>query len=367
MQTNSPQARLQRRRRAMGWSLALVLVLSMALPLGAHWLLDDALAQQSGQPFAEGQATNPRSDTWRFARADGEGFTTSTGPYTTNTLISNIGQNWRQLRNGPVSTYGSYVMGAALLLTALFFVIRGRIRIEGGRSGMVVPRWNAFERSIHWLTATSFIILAITGLSLLFGRNVLIPLLGAGGFASYAQGARVVHNYLGPAFGVFLVVMLLMWVRHNIPNRADWKWFRMGGGLVGRGHPPAGKANGGEKVWFWLGVFLMGLTVVATGLILGQPQFGQSREIMAWSNIIHASVGMLWIAFAFGHIYIGTLGTEGALEGMTRGKVDVNWARQHHDLWYEQLQAKGVKAMPADSGGARQGAPETATPSSGAA
>ncbi len=354
-----PPGNASRRRRAMTWALFVIVSLSMLLPVGAYLALPEAVAQDGGgQRFSEDHATNPRSDTWRSAREGVEGFTASTGPYTTNQLISNIGQNWRQLRNGPVARYGAYIMGIGLAAVVLFFLIRGRIRIEGGRSGMVVPRWNAFERTVHWLVAISFIVLAITGLSMLFGRAVLIPLLGPEAFAAYAQVAIVVHNYLGPVFGVALLVMFLMWLRNNLPARGDWTWFKVGGGLIGRTHPPAGKANAGEKVWFWLGVFIMGGAVVATGLILDMPQWGQTREVMAWSNIIHAAVAMLWTAFAFGHIYIGTLGTEGSFEGMAHGTVDVNWAKQHHDLWYEELATKGVRPVPADGPAAR--APSTA-------
>lgn len=359
--TRTAQESLARRKKSMFWTFCLVLVLSMALPLGAYLVAPGAVAQPSGERFSEERATNPRSDTWRYARADGEGFTTASGPYVTNQLISNIGENWRQMRNGPVKAVGSWVMGLALVGVALFFLIRGRIRLDGGRSGMTVPRWTVFERSVHWFVAISFILLSITGLSLLFGRHVLIPLMGNAGFAGYAQAAMYVHNFLGPAFGVALLVMILMWVRNNIPTGTDLKWFATGGGLIGKGHPSAGKLNGGEKVWYWLGVVIMGSIVVVTGFILDFPNWGQSREIMAWSQVVHAVVAMFWIAFAFGHIYIGTLGTEGAFEGMAKGRVDTNWAKQHHDLWYDELIEQGVRPEPAEEGsGATAEPPPTA-------
>jgi formate dehydrogenase subunit gamma len=338
--------RLRRRRRSMGWTLAAVLVLAVSLPFAGHLLVSGPEAQAQA-PVAEQQA-NPRSDMWRQARQSQRGTTTVTGPYVTSELITNVGQNWRQFRMGPLVTYGSYLLIGVLAAIALFFLVRGRIRLEHGRSGMTVPRWTAGERAAHWFTASTFIILAITGLSLLFGRSVLIPLLGPQAFAAYAQVAMNVHNYVGPAFAIGVLTLIVMWMRHNIFNRTDWRWFKEGGGIVGRGHPSAGKLNGGEKVWFWLGLFVLGLAVIISGLVLNFPLFGQTREMMAGAHVVHAIASLFWIAFAFGHIYIGTLGTEGALEGMARGRVDVNWAKQHHDLWYDEITAAGVRPQPAD-------------------
>lgn len=353
----------RRRRRSMLWSLALILLLSIALPLGY------ALAQSGGQGvqqqqrqqlqqqqrFGPERATNPRSDMWRDAREGQSGFTTQTGPYVTSTLISNTGETWRQFRMGPLVTYGGYLLIVALVLVALVFTVVGRIKIVHGRAGMTIQRWKPFERFLHWFTAISFIVLSITGLSLLFGRSVLIPLMGHQAFAAWADVGKVVHNYVGPAFSVGVLLMILLWVRHNIPNGTDLKWFAAGGGIFGKKHPSAGKLNGGEKVWFWLGVVVFGIAVSVSGFLLNFPLFGQTRADMALAQAVHAITSLLWIAFFFGHAYIGTLGTEGALEGMTTGRVDVNWAKQHHDLWLEEELAKGVKPVPADSS-ARPGA-----------
>lgn len=336
----------QRRRRSMLWGLALILVLSIALPLGY------ALAQSGGQGvqqqgFGQDRATNPRSDMWREAREGQAGFTTQTGPYVTNTMISNVGQTWRQFRMGPLITYGGYLLVGALALVALVFTFVGRVKLAHGRAGMTIERWKPFERYLHWFTATTFIVLAITGLSLLFGRTVLIPVLGHQAFAAWADIGKVVHNYVGPAFSVAVLLMILLWVKHNMPRAVDLKWFAAGGGIFGNGHPSAGKFNGGEKVWFWVGIVVFGIMVSVSGFLLNFPLFGQTRADMALYQAIHAIASLLWIAFFFGHAYIGTLGTEGALEGMTTGRVDVNWAKQHHDLWYEDEIASGAKPQQA--------------------
>ena len=327
----------RRRRRAMGWSVVLILILAMVLPS-----LGYVMAQTGDQPQPQYfEDVNPRSETWRAVRDDTPGFTAMQGPYVTNTLISNVGQNWRQFRSGPLMFYGGWFLIAVPLLIAAFYLIMGTVKLEHGRAGKTIVRWKGYERLLHWTVATLFIILAITGLSLLFGRTVLIPVFGAEGFSAYAQGAMFVHNFVGPAFSIALLIMIVLWAKDNIPTRVDLEWFKQGGGIVKKTHPPAGKMNGGEKAWFWLGVFGLGLAVSITGLVLDFPIFGQTRDVMAWTQSLHAIAAIFWIGLFFGHVYIGTLGTEGAFEGMARGRSDINWAKQHHDLWYEEQIAKG--------------------------
>lgn len=365
--TSNPQ---RRRWRSMLWSVVAIMVLSVALPSLSYVMAQSGgqgvqqqqrlqQQQRTQQGFGEDRATNPRSEMWRGAREGEPGFTTQTGPYVTNTLISNVGENWRQFRTGPLITYGGWFLIAAVAVIALFFMLVGRVKLDHGRSGKTIVRWRAHERFLHWFTAISFILLAISGLSLLFGRSVLIPLLGAEAFAAYAQLARTVHNYLGPAFSVAVLLMILLWIGHNIPNRVDVQWFKQGGGIIGKSHPSAGKFNGGEKVWFWLGIVVFGLTVSISGLVLDFPNYGQTRETMALAQGIHAITAILWIGFFLGHAYIGTIGTEGALEGMTGGRVDVNWARQHHDLWYQDELAKGAQPVAEDTAGRTGGGVET--------
>lgn len=323
-----------RHARIMLWSLAVILCGSLVLPLTGY-----VYVGLTGTTYAQAQdeETNPRATFWGAVRESQSGYVSSQGPYTTNTLIQNGGQNWRQYRNGPVSTYGPWILAASLLAIGLFHVVTmGGVKLDAQRSGKTVQRWSVFERYLHWFTATLFIVLAITGLSMLFGRAVLIPVLGSAGFAAWAQLALTLHNYLGPFFVVGVLLEILIWIRHNIPNATDLKWFAQGGGLIGKGHPSAGRMNGGEKVWFWI-ICTFGVAVCVTGLVMDFPNFGFSREDMQLANLIHAVAGLVWVAVAFGHIYIGTAGTEGSLEAMTTGRVSVEWAKQHHDQWYEEV------------------------------
>lgn len=301
----------------------------------------DAVPHAGWTRDADGNWVNPRARTWREVREGYSGYTAVVGTAGDDkgVLIQNGGENWRRLRNGPVAAVAGWGLLGVVGVLAAFFALRGSIRLDHGRSGLTVPRWSAVSRFIHWYTAMLFVVLALTGLSLLFGRHLLIPLLGKPAFAAYAEFAKAFHNYLGPFFGVGVLAMALAWGRANLfAPREDLAWIKAGGGLVGKGHPSAGRFNFGEKTWFWV-VVLVGGTVVASGLVLDFPQFGQTRQTMQWAHLVHVVLAMGMLAFALGHIYIGSIGTEGALQGMVTGRVDVNWAKQHHDLWYDEISA----------------------------
>ncbi|HKK13361.1 MAG TPA: formate dehydrogenase subunit gamma [Gammaproteobacteria bacterium] len=325
----------RRHKRIMLWSLLVIVLGSMVLPFTGYLYVHVTDAYAAAQ-----QDVNPRANTWRAVRDGTQGYTSSHGPYATDVFIQNGGENWRQIRNGPVANIAPWVLAAVLLAIGLFYLVRGTARVEQERSGERVPRWNLAERIIHWYTAILFIILAITGLSLLFGRAALIPVFGLPGFSVYATGAMALHNYLGPFFVVGVLLEVVSWIKNNIPRGYDLAWIRQGMGMVRGRHPHSGKVNAGEKGWFWF-IATFGIAVCVTGLIMDFPNFQQSRETMQIANIIHASLGVLWVAISFGHIYLGSIGVEGAFEGMATGKVSAEWARQHHDLWYEELKERG--------------------------
>lgn len=334
--TKTSNASGARHKRIMIWSFVIILVGSVAMPFTGYFLADTPSVQAAAT-----EDTNPRANYWRAVRDGGQGYTAASGPYTTNVLIENGGQNWRQLRNGPIASLTPWWLALVLLAIGAFYVLRGRIDLEQSTSGRSVERWTLPERVLHWYTASLFIILTITGLSLLFGRAALIPVIGLRGFSAYADFAIALHNYLGPFFVVGVFLEIIAWVKHNIPNEVDIEWIKRWGGMMGRGkHPRAGRMNGGEKIWFWI-VATVGVAVCITGLILDFPNFDQSRGTMQLSNVIHSVLSVIWVSVAFGHIYIGTIGTEGALEGMTTGRVSAEWAKQHHDIWYEELERKG--------------------------
>jgi len=291
---------------------------------------------------------NPRSDTWRSVRQGQAGYT-SVSFEAHRVLIQTEGQLWREIRNGPLAAIGPWVLGGVLAAIGLFFVFVGRDRLEAPRSGEMIHRFSLAERILHWVTATLFILLALSGLSLLFGRAVLIPVFGREGFAGMLQVGKFIHNVSGPLFLVGLFIEFMVWVKDNLPKRVDIRWFKSLGGMIGHGpRPHAKKVNGGEKAWFWVMV-LAGLGVGITGVILDFPIWGQPRQTMQIAHVIHVVVAIGFVAASFGHIYIGTIGAEGTFEGMWHGKVDAVWARQHQDLWYREKtgqSASGVNDEP---------------------
>ncbi len=258
-------------------------------------------------------------------------------------LIAPSGEAFRDYRVETfIGTAGLFI-GAIALLILVFYLFRGRIGIPGGRSGERILRFVAIDRIVHWLLAIVFIILAITGLTLLFGRFVLLPLIGADAFGAVANLFKPVHDYLSPVFLVSLIALTVRFASKNLPARGDLKWLTSGGGIVGKTHASAGYFNAGEKIWFW-SVVLFGIGVSISGLVLLFPLFGLSREIMQIVLNIHGIAAVLFIGGALAHIYIGTIGTEGSLESMTTGYVDTNWAEAHHDRWYEKVKDRAEPA-----------------------
>lgn len=327
---------------------AMVLVAAMLAPLTGYIYV--AVAQQSDESPAAWSETNPRSETWREARQGNEGYSAVKGPEA-NVLINNGGQIYRQIRNGPISNYAPWVLALMLLgVAGAFAVSGGGQKVEKPLTGKRVPRWSGFDRFIHWTMAILFIVLAITGLSLLFGRAVLIPVMGPEGFAAWAIAAKNIHNYSGPVFAAALIVLILSWIRYNIPSREDVDWF-LKGGAFGK-HVPTGRLNAGEKIWFWFNA-TAGLAVAISGVVLVLPNIFGARETMQISLLVHASLTIFWIGASFVHIYMGTLGARGALDGMTKGHVSSEWAEQHHDLWYAQVKSEGKEFVDDDQADSR--------------
>jgi formate dehydrogenase subunit gamma len=305
-----------------------IAMLTWAVPLG--W------AHQGGQEgHAHAVPDNPRSAFWRQAREGVVGYTAVKGQET-GVLIQSAGQNWRQVRNGPLAAAGGGLLGVTVFALGAFYLWRGQVPLSHPRTGRTVVRWSLGERVLHWYTAVLFLWLTLTGLSLLYGRALLIPLIGHEAFSSWAALSKLTHNFTGPLFIAGLLLMMVAWARHNLPNRLDLEWFKSFGGMVGDTHPSAERMNAGEKAWFWLLAF-GGVLLSTSGLVLDFPNFGQERWAMQIAHLLHVVFALVLIAGSLGHIYIGSIGTEGALEGMLTGKVDTAWARQHHDLWYAEL------------------------------
>ena len=319
------------------------LLLMLLVLLASLVLAQTALAQQA-DPSREAAFAVPAvdADLWRQVKGGetGPNYRDSRADSTYN-LVNESGETWRQIRDRWVSPFGLIAVLGMIAVIALFYLVVGRKKLDEPRTGRKLLRWSLVVRSLHWTVATLFILLALTGLNLSYGKSVFRPLFGDGLWASMMSGTKLIHNYLGPLFGILLVILLLRLLSQNMPKAHDLQWFAKGGGLVGKGHPDAGFANGGEKVWYWL-LATAGLAVIVSGFVLDFPNYGQARDTMQWASIIHAVGALGLTAVALGHIYIGTIGTEGSLEGMTTGYVDVTWAKEHHNLWYEEVKDQAI-------------------------
>ena len=327
-------------------------------------------APPSGQLGTLGGVSDP--ELWRALRYDTADISTQQRGPAGAVLVQDGGMTWLEFRDGPLRTYGGWLLLGTLAALALFYVIHGRIKIDDGAAGTTVTRFKAIERFGHWLLGGSFILLGLTGLLVLFGRVFLAPTLGKKVNAALLIWSKWVHNNVAWAFIAGLVMIFVMWVVHNIPNRTDLVWLSKGGGLLfGHAHPPAKKFNAGQKIIFW-SVVLFGGSIALTGVSLlfpfELPLFAKSFE---WLNAIgapgwvgmdplptvlapqeemqlaqawHAILAFVLMAIVFAHIYIGSVGMEGAFDAMGSGEVDEAWAEQHHSIWLEELkQAEAAK------------------------
>ena len=242
---------------------------------------------------------------------------------------------------------------AVLAVVAVYFVF-GTAKLKARPSGRVIERFTSLERIAHWTTAISFVLLALTGITMLFGRYIILPLFGPSLFGWFSFACKNIHNFVGPVFTVALVVVFLLFVRDNLAEATDVKWLTRLGGLFGKENVSSGRFNAGEKLWFWGGVVVLGLFVSSSGFVLNMliPGFDYTRGNMQIANVVHIVSTVIFMSIALGHIYMGTLGMEGAYKAMATGYVDDEWAKEHHDLWYNDIQSGKIpRVRSAESAG----------------
>ena len=337
-----------------------VFAILAALFISATGTVTPAMAQTNGE--VPGTALGIKSDTdlWRFVRTGNAGSTQMKGELSA-VMIQSEGDNWRAFRNGPLSVYGAFGLLGIIGLLFVFYMVRGRIRIDAGPSDDRILRFGTIDRFAHWLMSGSFVVLGITGLNLLYGRYVLLPIIGKDAFATITTFGKYAHNYLSFAFMIGLGLAFVLWVRHNIPTKLDLKWLAMGGGIFKKGvHPPARKFNAGQKIIFWA-VMIGGLSVSLSGIALMFPfqtsMFADTFSLLnsvgfslptdftamqeqQMNQLWHGLVSLGLMTMIVAHIYIGSVGMEGALDAMNSGMVDRNWAKEHHNLWVEEEDQK---------------------------
>ncbi len=321
-------------RLAVG-ALALALVVAMATPIHA---------QQPTSVNPTASAVKERQLLDQLKLIEGRGTIPDTKSYV---IEHPAGRDWREFHTVTLKWLGGIAILGMIAILVIFYLWRGAIRVRSGMSGNTILRFNTFERFVHWLTAVSFIILGITGLNITFGRSLLLPWMGPEAFSGWSEWAKYAHNYLSFAFTIGVVLMFLMWIGENFPSAADGEWLRQGGGLFDKDdktHPPAWRFNAGQKILYWL-VILASVAMMISGFMLMFPFYGGlTVGNMELAEIFHGAVGVLFVALILAHIYLGTLGMQGAFDAMGTGNVDVNWAKEHHSLWAEEELGAGGRA-----------------------
>ena len=333
--------------RAARLLAAFVLAWSTAVGAQTPGAATPAPTPENASPAAaaQRQVNQPLNNApvWREVRSGAPQVTTVTGRET-NVLIQSKGETWRAIRNGDIMVYGGWAIALVVLALAVFYWIKGAIPLHEPPTGRKILRFTVLDQTIHWATAISFVILAISGLVLLFGKTLLLPLVGPTLVSWLAILAKNLHNFVGPLFAVCIILMIVQFVKDNLPERGDGQWFANIGKVFTANEPPSGKFNALEKAWFWIGACVLGIIVSAAGFVLDFPNFDQTRQTMQWAHMIHSTGAILFMMGALGHIYIGTIGMVGAYDGMRYGYVDEIWAKEHHQYWYDDVKAGRVPA-----------------------
>ena len=327
-------AKLVRHMRLIVGALALAYIVAVAAPVSA---------QQPNSVNPNADAVKEQQLLQQLKVIQGRGTIPDVKSYV---LEHPAGREWRQFHTVTLKWIGGISIIGMLVVLVLFYLWRGPMRVKSGYSGINILRFDVLERFVHWLTAVTFVILGITGLNITFGRVLLLPWMGPDAFSAWSEWAKYVHNYLSFGFTLGVLLMFVMWIARNLPTAADVQWLKQGGGMFDKTnstHAPAHKFNAGQKILFWL-IILASAAMIISGFMLLFPFYsGLTVGNMELAEIFHAVVGVLFVALILGHIYLGTVGMEGAFGAMADGNVDLNWAKEHHNLWAkEEMQKVGA-------------------------
>lgn len=306
----------------------------------------DIAAEAQSQQLRTREQPGNNAPVWREVNSDQRHYS-SLPDKEAGVLIQRTGQSWRLFRNGVITVWGGWLLVLVPAAILAFFVWRGTIPLKSQPTGRLIERFTPLERIVHWTMAIAFVTLAVSGIVMLFGKHFLLPIMGHTLFGWLTYLLKNIHNIVGPVFTLSIIVGFVIFVRDNLPSRDDIRWLTSLGGLASGKHVPSGRFNAGEKGWFWIGLFVFGVAISASGFVLDRivPGLDYYRSTMQLAHIVHAIAAILMMAMAFGHIYMGTIGMEGAYRAMRDGYVDEAWAKEHHELWYEDIKSGKVPAQ----------------------
>jgi formate dehydrogenase subunit gamma len=261
--------------------------------------------------------------------------------------LTNAGEAWRQVRNNWLIPYGGALLFIVLLALAIFYMTKGPLGGHLKDTGRKIERFTPLERAAHWSNAIAFVVLAISGIVMAFGKFFILPVIGSTLFGWLTFALKNAHNFMGPLFAVSLLIVVVTFIKDNIANAADFVWLSKLGGMLGDKEVPSHRFNAGEKGLFWWGVTIPGIVVVGSGLFLDKlvPGMLYLRGDMQIAHMLHIVGALIMMALIMGHIYMGTVGVKGAYGAMRTGYVDEAWAKEHHELWYDDVKAGKIPAQ----------------------
>lgn len=204
-----------------------------------------------------------------------------------------------------------------------------------GRDPVSVRRYAWFTRLNHWFTATTLIMLALSGFALFDPSLYWLSSLFGGG-----QATRWVHPFIGIALFVSFMILFVQLVRHNLFRREDAIWARNIGAVVKGDEdrlPELGKYNLGQKFVFWA-MFWLIVVLIVTGFMIWHQIFPDDVpvDVRRIALIVHAIAAVLTILTLILHVF-AAIWARGTLSAMTIGTVTGGWAFRHHRKWLREL------------------------------
>jgi formate dehydrogenase subunit gamma len=219
---------------------------------------------------------------------------------------------------------GGGIIALALLGLFGYYAWRGPIGLHGKPTGRLIQRFSDLDRAVHWTIAISFVLLALSGLIITFGKYVLLPVFGYTLFSWLAILAKNLHNFVAPVFFVSLPVFIVLFIRDNLPKMYDFQWIKVFGGMLSKSGARCrrGASTPARKALFWGPGVLFQRRAVPVGGGAALPEFRAGTRHDAERQRGARGLRPARDRMACFHIYLGTIGMKGAYDAMRTGYVD---------------------------------------------